>query len=541
MNNSANGSTKRSWKHLALPASVVFVLALVYSAGKTAPAQESLSPSEKRGKQIYVQGTSPSGKEILAYLGESSMEIPGSTMACANCHALDGQGKPEGGIAPSNITQEALTKPYGTTHSDGRKHPPYTERGLELAITRGVDPAGNKLLNVMPRYVMTKEDLADLLAYLKRVGKDRDPGITENKIVIGTATPASGPLAEMGQAIKAMTTAFFDEINSQGGIYSRRIEVKFAEIGETPAATRANFERLIKEGQVFAITGAFVAGAEKEIIPLMAQQEVPLIGPVTLYPQTDLPLNRQVFYLLSGIDEQARAMISFAAKRAELKGQRIAVVFPRGDFNSRVVAAIRDRSKKDGLSEPQAFDYVAGSFNAPETVRLLRQASSDVIFFLGGNVDTMAFVNEAAKLGWFPTIFLPSGSAGKEVFEAPSGFDGKLFFSFPTSPADQSAEGIREFRALSEKYKLPAHHLAVQVSTYSAAKILVEALKRVGKDLSRERLIQALDGLYEYQTGLTPAITYGPNRRIGALGAYVVTVDLKDKKFSPVGGWINLN
>ena len=66
-------------------------------------------------------------------------------------------------------------------------------------------------------------------------------------------------------------------------------------------------------------------------------------------------------------------------------------------------------------------------------------------------------------------------------------------------------------------------------------------MKRVGKDLSRERLIQALDGLYEYQTGLTPAITYGPNRRIGALGAYVVTVDLKDKKFSPVGGWIGLN
>ena len=518
----------------------MFVL-LLYTAGQTAPAQESLSPSEKRGKQIYVQGTSPSGKEILAYLGESSMEVPGSTMACANCHALDGQGKPEGGIAPSNITQEALTKPYGITHSDGRKHPAYTDRGLELAITRGVDPAGNKLLNVMPRFVMTKEDLADLVAYLKRVGKDRDPGITDNKIVIGTAVPANGPLAEMGQAIKAMTTAFFDEINSQGGIYNRRIEVKFAETGDTPAATRTNFERLIKEGQVFALTGAFVAGAESEVIPLTAQQEVPLIGPLTLYPQTELPLNRQVFYLLSGVDEQARAMVSFAAKRAELKGQRIAVVFPGSEINSRVVAAIRDRSKKDGFSEPQTFDYVAGTFNAPQTVSQVEQSSSDIVFFLGPNADTMAFMNEAAKSGWFPTIFLPSANAGKEVFDAPAGFDGRLFFSFPTSPADQTAEGIKEFRLLAEKYKLPGHHLAVQVSTYSAAKILVEAMKRVGKDLSRERLIQALDGLYEYQTGLTPAITYGPNRRIGALGAYVVTVDLKDKKFSPVGGWINLN
>jgi hypothetical protein len=66
-------------------------------------------------------------------------------------------------------------------------------------------------------------------------------------------------------------------------------------------------------------------------------------------------------------------------------------------------------------------------------------------------------------------------------------------------------------------------------------------LKRAGKDVSREKLIQVLEGLYEFRTGLTPAITYGPNRRIGAMGAYVVTIDLKKQQFVPVGGWINLD
>jgi ABC-type branched-subunit amino acid transport system substrate-binding protein len=142
---------------------------------------------------------------------------------------------------------------------------------------------------------------------------------------------------------------------------------------------------------------------------------------------------------------------------------------------------------------------------------------------------------------WFPFIFLSSSSGGTEIFTAPPRFKGKLFFSFPTSPADQTQEGINEFRALATKYKLPGHHLAVQMSAYCAAKILVEALKRAGKDLSREKLISALEGLYEYPTGLTPAITYGPNRRIGALGAYVVTIDLEQKQFLPAGGWININ
>ena len=534
-------------KSLAFLAGLSSLMVLAFSVGLSrgargvVRAQDSLAQRERRGKQIYVQGTSASGKEILAYLGESSLEVPGSAMPCANCHGLDGQGKPEGGVNPTNLTWEALTKPYGVTHANGRHHPPYTERGLELAITRGTDPAGNKLLNVMPRYAMPAEDLADLVAYLKRLGKDRDPGISESKIVIGTVVPARGTLADMGQAVKAVTAAFFDELNSRGGIYNRQFEVKFAETADTPAATRDNVERFIKEEQVFAMTAAFIAGSEKEIIPLLARQEVPLIGPLTLYPQTDFPLNRQVFYLLSGVAGQAQAMIHFAAKKPEIRTQHFAVVFPQSELNLRVLGAIKDQSKRDGLSAPQAFDYVAGRFDVAETIKQLRQTSSEVVVFLGAGEDALSLMTEADKSRWYPTILLPSASGGKEILGAPIGFNGKLFFSFPTAPADQSAEGVKEFRALAEKYKLPTHHLAAQISAYSAAKILVEGLKRVGKDLSREKLIQALEGLYEYQTGLTPAITYGPNRRVGAMGAYIVTVDLKEKQFLPVSGWINLN
>jgi len=54
-------------------------------------------------------------------------------------------------------------------------------------------------------------------------------------------------------------------------------------------------------------------------------------------------------------------------------------------------------------------------------------------------------------------------------------------------------------------------------------------------------LIGALEGLHEYSTGLTQAITYGPNRRVGATGAYIVAIDLKQKQFVPVSGWVDSN
>jgi len=504
------------------------------------PSQNTLTPQEKRGKQIYAQGTSASGREILAYVGDASIEVPGSAMACANCHGLDGEGRPEGGVVPSNLTWEALTKPYGVTHPGGRTHPPYTERAIELAITRGLDPAGNKLLNVMPRYQMSREDMADLIAYLKLLGKDVDPGVSEGSITIGTIVPARGDLAGIGQAIKAVTTAFFDEVNSQGGIYNRKVELKFVETADTPAATGANVKRFIQDEHVFAITGAFTAGADRELPALMGDMEVPLVGPLTLYPQVGHPLNRHVFYLFSGLEGQARALVNFASRRLPDQKAGVLIVYPEGELSAGVLEAVKDQCQKSGCGPLQTYSYNRAQFDVPASAQKLSLARADVVFFLGSSGEALALMREADKLHWSPFLYMPS-AAGSEMFDAPPSFNQKIFLPFPTSPADQTAEGVAEFRALAAKYKLPAQHLAVQLSAYSAAKILVEGLKRAGKEISREKLIEALEGLNEYSTGLTPAVTYGPNRRIGAMGAYVITIDLEKRLFVPASPWVNIN
>jgi ABC-type branched-subunit amino acid transport system substrate-binding protein len=257
-----------------------------------------------------------------------------------------------------------------------------------------------------------------------------------------------------------------------------------------------------------------------------------------LFPQTGFPLNRQVFYLLSGVDGQSRALANFVATKSEFKNSDLVVVQPRSELNKRIVESLKDQSTKAGLKLPAVYDYAAGSFDAAETVKQVKQFK--LLFFLGSTEELLSFMREAEKVNWVPTIVTAGASVGTKILSAPEAFDGKVFLTFPTSPADQSAEGIKEFRALSEKYKLPSTHVAAQISAFSAARILTEGLRRAGKDLSREKLIQALEGLYEYPTGLTPAITYGPNRRIGAMGAYIVTIDLKQKQFVPASGWINV-
>jgi ABC-type branched-subunit amino acid transport system substrate-binding protein len=129
--------------------------------------------------------------------------------------------------------------------------------------------------------------------------------------------------------------------------------------------------------------------------------------------------------------------------------------------------------------------------------------------------------------------------SGKELPpESIAAFHDKLFIAFPTVPADITSEGMAEFHALHEKYKFAPRHTAAQLSAFAAAKVFVEALTRAGRDVTREKLITTLEGLYNYETGTTPRITFGPNRRLGAAGAHVVSIDTAEKQFATASGWI---
>ena len=97
---------------------------------------------------------------------------------------------------------------------------------------------------------------------------------------------------------------------------------------------------------------------------------------------------------------------------------------------------------------------------------------------------------------------------------------------------------MSEFRALHEKYKFAPRHTASQLAAFAAAKVFVAALTRAGKDLSRESLITALESLYDYDTGISPRITFGPNKRVGAAGAHILNIDLAEKQFPTAKGWI---
>ena len=492
------------------------------------PLVAQLTAQEARGKAVYLEGASATSGEITAVIGDAGTEVPAAVMPCGGCHGPDGRGRPEGGISPSDLTWPALTKPYGVDHRSGRQHPPYTERLLKRAITMGHDPAGNKLHVAMPRYRLSHEDLADLIAYLRRLGTDLDPGITEDTLTLATLLPRDGAMASLGDATAAVLEAFLDRVNAQGGIYSRRLELQIVDAPDDPTARAAALAAHLQAGETFALVGAFLPGAEAEIATVLAEHETPLIGPLTQHPQLGIPLNPYVFYLLPGLEDIGRAMVGFAAAEDSGPALSAAVITGSAPRFAAPARAIAERASELGRPAPPIAQVDDSS----------TESSAEQVFLLASGEEQLSFFQQATARDWYPKIYLPGSLAGRAVLEAPPGFVDRIFLAYPTLPSNQAADSAAEYRDLATAYALPARHRAAQIATLASAHVLVEALKQAGRALSRSRLIEVLESLSEYDNGLTPLVSYGPNRRVGVQGAYMVAVDLERQTLVPASGWV---
>lgn len=506
-------------------------LVLFCTGGASTQTKTALSPQEKRGKQIYLKGEGGAGGEIVAGLASGDLDLPATSFTCVNCHGLRGEGTREGGLQPPPITWEALSRAH-TSALTRRDRAPYTEATLARAIGSGLDPSGTALHPGMPRYRMTAAQMADLIAYLKKLGKeaDTDPGISEETIKIGAALPMTGLLAAIGEDVKATLTASFAQINAQGGIYNRRFELVVEDSRGEPAQTLEATRRLIEQDGVFALVGSFEPGDSSALNDYIKRSEVPLIGPVTLSPRLQLPPNPYVFYLLPTFSDQARALVDFVRTKAGNKPAKLAVFYADNDFNRDALLGMQAQAKMYGMEIVVEYKY--NQFDATDAVKALVQKKPDYVFFFGGEreINSLALAMSQMKLN--AALLSSVVMLGRGAFTLPPEIASQTYLSYPSALPNQN--DFAEFIGVMQKGGVPLRSPAFQSVAYAATKVLFEATKLSSSQLDRTTLVNSLEQIQDLTTGVVPPLTFGPNRRVGSIGSYIVGVDLSNKQYTPI-------
>jgi len=517
-------------------------LALLAVLSSPAAGASELTSAQQRGKEIYFSGSSPSGDPITAYFGKDGLELPGRAATCGNCHGHDGKGRPESGVLPSNITWSHLARSYGHLHPDGLDHPPFDEDSLRHFLRTGIYPGGQRGDPSMPLYRISDRDRDDLLAYMKLVGTILDPGLSGAVIRIGTLVPSKGPLGEIGRVLREVLQAYFDDVNAAGGIYGRRLELVVHDMPIAEESAPARLTAWLVEQEPFALVSPFTPRMDFEAQSIISSQGIPVIGPFTLYSIRSFSQNRHVFYLYPGLAEQLEALLQFAEERLELSNPRVAVLHPDEKVLTDVIGAVEQAGAKRGWPALRREPYSAAAFDAASSVETLRDAGIDVVICLGVEHELRSFLAAAAQRDWRPWVLAAGVLSGGTLSDVPRGFEERIYLAYPTLPQDRKPWALREIARLRVGGELERSHAQAVISAYSSAAVLVEALRRAGRDLGRRELTAELESFYQFETGLTPPITFTANRRIGARGAYILGPEsLEQGRLPESVTWVEAN
>lgn len=320
-----------------------------------------------------------------------------------------------------------------------------------------------------------------------------EPGVTKDTIKIGMFGPLTGPVSVYGYPINNGAIAVYKKVNDEGGINGRKIEIIHEDGFCDPAKTRAAVKKLISRDEVFMIHGgscsAAVFAAREEFI----DNKVPYMVMAATQDSISAPVNHYIFTTTLPGSGDGFAMMRFARSMPNVK--KIAIVKHTDEWAGAKLQPIYDQAKQAGIAivADEALERKAA--DATAQVLKIKDAKADAVLFVLYPGESAVFLRDARKYGLNgPFIGTNSVMDLLDLAERAGGLDmvkdtyASAFLAGPIgSPQMQQSTDIFKKYFPNEKLQ------SLSFYGMSGAFTVVDALRRAGPDLTREKFIAALE------------------------------------------------
>jgi len=359
-------------------------------------------------------------------------------------------------------------------------------------------------------------------------------GVTATTIRLGTYQPLSGPLAPYG-ALGRTIEAYFKMVNDRGGIHGRKIELLIRDDAYNPANTRVVVKELVEREKVFAIVGGLGTPTGLAVMDYLNERGVPHVAPASGYSGWANPPKKYIFAWSTNYAVESRLLTKYAIER--LKARQLAVFYQNDPFGKEGLEGVTDMAGTLGVPVATAVSYERTDTDFSAHALKLQRSGADAVLIWATSKPTAALLKEAVKLGyrphWIsslvnldPVMFTLAGDAWEGVIVASP-------YTLYNSPK------AAPYRAFMKRY-LPHERIGgFSLGGYAIAEVVVEALRRAGRDLTRERLVQALESFREWNGVIARRVTWGPGRR-QALNAMFFARAEKGE-FVQISDWLTLD
>jgi branched-chain amino acid transport system substrate-binding protein len=335
---------------------------------------------------------------------------------------------------------------------------------------------------------------------------------SEGKIILGQSAPFTGPAAQLGIQFYRGAKVYFDQINAQGGVNRRMIEIKNLDDGYEPDRCAENTRKLLAE-DVFALFGYIGTPTSVVALPLATKEKVPFFAPFTGAMALREPFNKYAFHVRASYDDETALIV----KQLTTLGLKKIAVFYQNDAYGKAGLAGMTRALDALQLKPIALATVErNSVDVTQSAKTLMAARPDAIVQVSAYKSCAAFVRQARRGGFGGTFFNVS-FVGTQALADELGKEGAgvVVSQVMPSPYNAAKPITREF---ADAVKTAGKDAQVNFSSmegYVAAKVFVEGLRRAGAKPTRESLITGLESIGTQTMGGF-AVSFSPTDHVAS-------------------------
>jgi hypothetical protein len=531
------------------------------------PASSRLSQTEilRLGEQMYREGILPSGEPMKAVV-KGDIPVSGTAFTCVSCHLRSGIGSEEGNVVTPPTNGRNLYRPVAMFHkyyevpSAPPVRPAYTDKSLADALRTGVDPAGRKLKDIMPRYMLDDKDMAILISYLKSLSSDFSPGVTDTTIRFATVvTDDVSP--EDRDAMLTSLEKYFTYKNNQAKFYKSKVGRRSARMAESmllsrevaykrlllsrwilkgpPETWRSQLQEYYRREPVFALLSGITRGQWQPVHRFCEDHRIPCILPITDFPAIS-DTDWYTLYFSKGLYQEGEAAARYLNSTAgESKDQT-------------VVEVLRDSPKGRALSKgfQQTWRALGNRPIASVTLRdgealtrkslqriLTREKPAALLVWDGPSaLPALEAIADSANRP--DRVFFSSGYLGEAIWTLDEKARDFIYLTYPFRLPRDEAQYTKVVESFMGIHNFTGEKLIILKRVYSAVQVLSQGLMGLNGNYYRDYLLdlfgmptgtggmglQAGTALWEPEEifPLYERFSFGQGQRYASKGCYIV-------------------
>lgn len=381
------------------------------------------------------------------------------------------------------------------------------------------------------RSILAATLLAGALDCVVALAANAESGVFEDRILFGQSAAFKGPAAALGLGMREGILAAFNETNAAGGVHGRRLELVTYNDGYEPDKAIANTNRLIFDDQVFALIGEVGTPTSKAVQPIATDAKVPFIGPFTGAGFLRDPSFDNVINVRASYDQETEAWIEHLT--AELGLSRIAILYQDDSFGRAGLSGVIKALEMRGLELVAEGTYKRNTTAVKRALLAIRKGRPEAVVMVGAYKPCAEFIKLAHSIK-LDAVFVNISFVGSKALALELGKDGEgvVVTQVVPLPGDTSLPLVARYQRALWATDAAADPGFVSLEGYMVGRLVVDALKHLGKSVTRAGLLTTINQVGRFDLdGVT--LSYGVDDNQG-MDQVFLTVIRADGSFKAV-------